>query len=118
MEKLSIKKEMSIIRLFLSGYPYQDIATKTGVSKGTVANVIAALKAGHFPEVQDSTEQVELLRELACDLHQTKLTPAQAITGLAAMSQLSQLGVEPSDIQEWAAMCKYLASTRPMPRAS
>ena len=108
MEKLSIKKEMSIIRLFLSGHSYQEIATKTGVSKGTVANVIAALKAGQFPEAQLPAEQIELLHELATDLHHLKQTPAQAIVGAGVLSHLNELGVEPAEIQAWATMCKDL----------
>jgi len=115
MEKLSIKKEMSIIRLFLSGHSYQEIATKTGVSKGTVANVIAALKAGQFPEAQLPAEQIELLHELATDLHHLKLNLSQAIAGLAALSRLHDLGIEPADIQAWAAMCKHLASDQADP---
>ena len=40
-EKLSAKKKASVIRLYLSGLSYDEIAAKTGVSKGTVANIVA-----------------------------------------------------------------------------
>lgn len=81
MEKLSVKKQLTIVRLYLSGLSYSQIVAKTGVSKGTVANVIAALKAGQFAEAQLPAEQIELLHELATDLHQLNLDPAQAVTG-------------------------------------
>jgi len=115
MEKLSMKKQLTLVRLYLNGLSYSQIVAKTGVSKGTVANVIAALKAGQFPEAQLPAEQIELLHELATELDHLKQTPAQAIVGLAALSSLHELGVEPSDIQAWAAMCKHLASDQADP---
>lgn len=108
MEKLSPKKHLTVIRLYLGGLSYQEISAMAGVSKGTVVNVVAALKVGQFPEAQESAEQLEMLRELATDLHHLKLSPAQAMAGLAAFSHLHDLGVEPTEIQSWAAMCKHL----------
>lgn len=64
MEKLSAKRRVTIVRQYLSGLSYDEIAAKGGVSKGTVANVVTELKAGVFPEAADVGEQVELLREL------------------------------------------------------
>ena len=112
MEKLSMKKQLTLVRLYLNGLSYSQIVAKTGVSKGTVANVIAALKAGQFPEAQLPAEQIELLHELATELDHLRQTPAQAIVGLAALSSLHELGVEPSDVQEWAAVCKHLAADK------
>lgn len=110
MEKLSPKKHLNVIRLYLGGLSYQEINAKAGVSKGTVANVIAALKAGQFPEAQESAEHLELLRELAIDLHHLKLSPAQAVAGLAVLSRLQELALEPAELQSWSSMCKDLAS--------
>lgn len=109
MQGLSPKKKL-IIKLYLSGLSYSEIETKACVSKGSVANVISDLKAGLFPEAEAPPEQLEMLRELATDLHHLKLTPAQAGTGLAALAHLNELGIEPGNIQKWAAMCKQLAS--------
>jgi len=115
MEKFSMKKQLTIVRLYLNGLSYSQIVAKTGVSQGTVANVIAALKAGQFPEAQLPAEQIELLHELATDLHHLKLNLSQAIAGLAALSRLHDLGIEPSDVQAWATMCKHLASDQADP---
>ena len=46
MEKLTAQKRISIVRQYLSGLSYDEIATKTRVSKGSVANVVTDLKAG------------------------------------------------------------------------
>jgi len=41
MEKLSLKKKLFVIRLYFEGLSYDEISATAGVSKGTVANVIA-----------------------------------------------------------------------------
>jgi myosin heavy subunit len=110
MQKMSLQKQSDVIRLYLSGLSYSEISSKAGVAKGTVANIITELKAGHILDVQESHEQMELLREIAIDLHNLKLTPGQALTGVAIISHLRELGVEPADIQRWAAMCRQLAA--------
>ena len=76
MEKLSLKKRLLIIRLYLEGFSYDEIAARTSVAKGTVFNVIAEIKAGRFPEYSGLSEQLELLRELAADLRRSRITPA------------------------------------------
>ena len=63
MEKLSTKKRLNIARQYLSGLSYDEIAAKSSVSKGTVANVVAELKGGGFPEATDAAEHIDLLRE-------------------------------------------------------
>ena len=94
MEKFSMKKQLTIVRLYLNGLSYSQIVAKTGVSQGTVANVIAALKAGQFPEAQLPAEQIELLHELATDLHHLKLNLSQAaFAGL--------MGVSLRTVQDW-----------------
>ena len=108
MQKLSLKKQLTIVQLYLAGLSYDEIAARCGVSKGTVANVIADLKAGRILDVQAPLEQLEQLRELAVDLRRLKLTPGQAVVGVAALSHLQELEIEPADIQRWAATCREL----------
>ena len=49
MERLSARKKSDMVRQYLSGLSYDKIAARSGVSKGTVANVGADLKAASFP---------------------------------------------------------------------
>jgi DNA-directed RNA polymerase specialized sigma24 family protein len=56
MERLTAKRKLAVVRLYFSGLSYDEIAAKSGVSKGTVANVVAELKAGTVPEAADVTE--------------------------------------------------------------
>jgi len=106
MEKLSAKKKAAIVRQYLSGLSYDEIAAKGGVSKGTVANVVADLKAGRFPEAADVVDQIELLRELSLDLKRSKLTPEQCAIGLILLTRINECGLDPADIGRWPLILK------------
>jgi septal ring factor EnvC (AmiA/AmiB activator) len=106
MERLTAKKKLSVVRLYLSGLSYDDIAARSGVSKGTVANVAAELKAGMIPEAADVGEYIEALRELSFDLKRSELTPGQCAIGLALLKQISECGLDPADINRWPMILK------------
>jgi transposase len=106
MERLTVKKRLAVIRLYFSGLSYDEIARKCGVAKGTVANVVAELKAGTVPEAADVAEQIELLRELSIDLKKSKLTPGQCATGLILLTRITECGLAPADIDRWPLILK------------
>ena len=110
MQKLSLTKQLVIVKQYLGGLSYDEIAAQAEVSKGTVAKVVADLKAGHILDTEETVEQLELLRVLATDLRRLKLTPGQAVIGIAIVSHLHELGIEPGEIQRYVAMCRHLAA--------
>jgi transcriptional regulator with XRE-family HTH domain len=106
MEKVSTTKKLSIVKQYLSGLSYDEIAAKSGVSKGTVANIVTELKAGKFPETADAVEHIEQLRELSLDLKRFKLTPGQCATGLIVLTRINECGLDPADIGRWPLILK------------
>jgi predicted nucleic acid-binding Zn-ribbon protein len=108
MEKLSIRKQLNIIRLYFSSLSYREIAAKVGVSVGAVSNVIADLKAGNYPEVGDISEQVDVLKELAAEVRKSRLTAGEAVTGITIVNSVKELGLEPGDIPQYVSLCKTL----------
>jgi DNA repair exonuclease SbcCD ATPase subunit len=110
MERLLVRKKVAIVRLYLSGLSYDEIAAKSGVSKGTVANVVTDLKAGRFPEAADVGEQIELLRELSLDLKRSKLTLGQCAIGLTTLTRINECGLDPADIDRWPSILKEIGS--------
>jgi hypothetical protein len=112
MDKLSIKKQISVIRYFLAGLSYREIGAKVGVSTGTVAAIVAQLKEGQYPEVEEPPEQVDVLRELAVELHRLKIAPSQSLTGAMVLSLLKDLNIEPSQIRAWGSISKQLAKDK------
>ena len=110
MKQLSLRKKLLVLRLYFEGLSYDEIAVRAGIGKGTVANIISELKAGSFPEAGDLSDQLEAIRELAVDLRHSRLTLAQASIGLTVLSHLTELGVEPSDIENCAALGRIAAA--------
>jgi len=108
MERLTAKKKLAVVRLYLSGLSYDEIAARSSVSKGTVANVVTALKAGTVPEAADVGEHIELLRELSLDLRQSKLSPGQCAVGLILLTRISECGLDPADIDRWPMILKVV----------
>ena len=110
MQELSINKRLKIIKLYLAGFSYDEIAQKAGVSKGTVANVISDLKAGLFPEVSTVPEEIEQLRDLAIVLRRDSISPIKANIGLSVLERLNEIGIEPKDIERCHTLLQALSS--------
>jgi transcriptional regulator with XRE-family HTH domain len=110
MDKLSLQKQMLIIRLYLNGLSYDEIAVKAGVAKGSVANVISQLKAGQVPGIYEVPDLLDTLRQIAIDMNKLKATPAELFEGASTLPLLRELDIEPGEIKSWASMCKQWAS--------
>ncbi len=110
MEKLTTNKKLAVVRQYLSAMSYDEIAAKSGISKGMVANIVAELKGGGFPEAADVGEQIELLRELSLDIKRSGLTPGQCAVGLALLNRINECGLDAADIGLWPAILKAAGS--------
>jgi DNA repair exonuclease SbcCD ATPase subunit len=110
MEKLSARKRSAIVRDYLSALPYSEIAARHHVSTGTVANVVAELKAGRFPEAGDIGEQIEQLKELSLDLKRANLTPGKCAVGLMVLARINECGLDPADIDRWPLILKSIGN--------
>ena len=106
MERLTAKKKLAVVRLYFSGLSYDEIAAKTNVSKGTVANIVTELKAGMIPEAADVGEQIELLRDLSLDLRRSNLSPGQCSMGIMLLHRINECGLDPADIDRWPMILK------------
>ncbi len=110
MEKVSSTKKLSIVKQYLSGLSYGEIAAKSGVSKGTVASIVAELKAGKFPEAADAAEQIEQLRELSLDLKRANFTPGRCAVGLMVLARINECGLDPADVDRWPQILKSVGN--------
>jgi len=117
MIKLSTQKKLLTVRLYLEGLPYSEIAAKVGVSTGAVTNIVEELKAGKLPGIEDVSDQVDALRELAVGLNKAHITAVQAAVGLIVLNRLADLGVEPKDIDQVASLCHDLTAGEGDPKA-
>jgi predicted nucleic acid-binding Zn-ribbon protein len=110
MPELSLQKRLTVVRLFLEGWSYDEISIRAGVGKGSVTSIVSELKAGHFPEAHDLREQVKFLREVAVEFRQSSLTAGQAAAGLTCFQRLVSLGVEPNELERFVTLCRELAA--------
>jgi|GEM_PF-3776946 len=109
MKQLTEKKKLEILRLFLEGYSYDDISTKSDVAKGSVVNVVNDFRAGRFPTFTDVTELVDVLRELATELRRRGGGVSEALLGTAFFFRLSEMGVTPDKLWLWVDMCREMS---------
>jgi DNA repair exonuclease SbcCD ATPase subunit len=110
MELLSTKKRLQVIQLYFSGISFDQISLKTGVSKGSVTNIVNELKAGNFPEAADLTDQIQTLWDLAVDLEKLKLTVAKSAVGIALLKRTYELNLDPADMERWPLLLNSIKS--------
>lgn len=110
MKELTENKKLEVLKLFLEGYSYEDIASNCDVAKGTVVNVVNDLRSGRFPEFSEISDLVDSLRQISIELKRNNAGVSEALLGLAFFSRLDGMGVKPPDVWTWTEMCRSLTS--------
>jgi DNA repair exonuclease SbcCD ATPase subunit len=88
-----------IISLWIMAYSEQAIAGKVEVHVNTVRNYVAELKAGHYPKYDSFLPYLEDIRRLSQRLRSNSLALEEAVTGIAIIQGLNQLGIQPAELQ-------------------
>lgn len=99
MEKLTVAKRLSVVKLYLSGLSHQEIHAKTNVAVGSVSTIISELKEGVFPEAGDLGELIDILREVALGLKHAGISPGQSAVGLTVLKRLEECDLDVADIE-------------------
>ena len=81
MRRVSRVIRIEVVNQYLLGNNYREIAEETGVSHGSIVNIIRELEKGELAIDGASNEQVDDLRQLAVELKSSGLKPAQAMNG-------------------------------------
>ncbi len=76
MKEISINLKMKVIKLFLNGHTYDEIAEQVGIAKGSVVNIINEFREGYLPAPPGLVEYIDALRKLAVDMkkHDTSIS--------------------------------------------
>jgi len=109
VDAISHEKRLDIARYYLLGSTYAEIEKKTGVSHGSVANVIKELETGQLTIPGVPSDQVGDLHQLSLDLAKKGLEPSQALLGITLFVRLTELGVMPSQVDQWSKLVKICA---------
>lgn len=108
MREISRAKKLEIAQDYILGYPYSDIENRTGVSHGSVANIVKELEDGKLITPGTSFDQVNDLRQLSFDLKKKGLEPSQALLGLILFDRLRVLEITPELVDKWSELAKKL----------
>lgn len=110
MKETSASKKIKVVRLFLTGLSYDEIARKVRVAKGSVVYIINDFKEGSLPIPPDMTEYADALRQLAVDLKKHDTSIAQAKSCLKLDVKLREMGVSREQAEQWLDICQDIAS--------
>jgi len=108
MREISRAKKLEIAQFYILGYPYSDIENRTGVSHGSVANIVKELEDGKLITPGTSFDQVNDLRQLSFDLKKKGLEPSQALLGLILFDRFRVLEITPELVDKWSELAKKL----------
>jgi len=108
VKEISRAKRLEVVQYYLLGLTYREIEEETGVSHGTVANIISEVESGGLIVPGTAFDQVSDLRQLSLDLRNSGLKPSQALLGINFLKRLHSLQITPEDMEVWSGMAKKL----------
>lgn len=109
MREISRLKKYEVADYYLLGYSYGEIEAETGVSHGSIANIVQELESGRLTVAGTSLDRVSDLRQLSLDLRKKGLQPSQALLGLSLFERLRTLKITPEDLDNWSELVKRFA---------
>lgn len=110
MNEISLVKRNKVVRLFLRGLSYDEIARQIGIGKGSVVNIIEEFREGDLVVPSDMTEYVDELRKIAVDLGKYNTSISQVMSCTRLHAKLMEMGVDVEIAEQWIDMCQEIAS--------
>jgi uncharacterized protein YoxC len=109
MREISRLKKYEVADYYLLGYSYGEIEAETGVSHGSIANIVQELENSKLTVAGTSLDRVSDLRQLSLDLRKKGLQPSQALLGLSLFERLRTLKITPEHLDGWSELVKRFA---------
>lgn len=110
MREISLDRKYKVVKLFLTGLSYDEIAHQVGIAKGSVVNITNDFREGRLQVPPDMTEYVDSLRQLAVDMRKSNTSIARVQTYFKLDSKLRQMGVSSDQAEHWLDICHDIAS--------
>ena len=102
MKEITRTKRLEVVHYYLLGYTYREIEEETGISHGSIANIVSELEDGDLNIPGTSFDQVNDLRQLSFDLKKSGLKPSQALLGITFLKRLQDLQIMPEHLEAWS----------------
>lgn len=106
MKEISRGKRLEAVHYYILGLTYREIEEETGVSHGSIANIVSEIEQGKLTVPGTPFDQVNDLRQLSLDLKKKGLQSSQALLGLTLFERLETLGITLEHLDSWAEIIK------------
>ncbi|MBA7565524.1 hypothetical protein ES708_07208 [subsurface metagenome] len=110
MREISTELKLRVIKLFLTGLTFDEIAEQLPVSKGSVVSIVADFRNGDLPIPPGMNEYIDELRRLVVDLRKQSTNITQLETYLKLHAKLKEMGIDSDKASQWLDICQELAS--------
>jgi chromosome segregation ATPase len=108
MKEITRTKRLEVAHYYLLGYTYKEIEEGTGISHGSIANIVGELEDDDLNIPGTTFDQVNDLRQLSFDLKKSGLKPSQALLGITFLKKLQDLQIVPEHLESWSELVKKL----------
>ena len=108
MKEITRTKRLEVVHYYLLGYTYREIEEETGISHGSIANIVSEIENGDLNIPGTSFDQVNDLRQLSFDLKKSGLKPSQALLGITFLKKLQDLQITPEHLEAWSELVNRL----------
>lgn len=102
MKELTSTKRLEVAQYYLLGHTYSDIEAGTGVSHGSIVNIVREIESGDLTISGTLSDQIDDLRQLSFNLKKKCLETSQAILGISFFERLQELGIVPESLARWS----------------
>ena len=109
MREISMELKLRVIKLFLTGLTFDEIAAQLPVSKGSVVSIVADFRNGDLSIPPGMTEYVDELRRFVVDLRKQSTSVTQLETYLKLHTKLKEMGIDSDKASQWLDICQELA---------
>lgn len=110
MKTITMNIKLKVVKLFLSGLSYDEIAQQTGVAKGSVVNIVNEFREGHLPLPPGMAEYIDQLRTLVVDMLKSNTTVPALKNYVKLHAKLQEMGVASEQLEQWLDICQSIAS--------
>ncbi|MBA7624968.1 hypothetical protein ES703_32388 [subsurface metagenome] len=108
MNEITRTKRLEVAHYYLLGFTYREIEEETGISHGSIANIVSEIENGSLTIPGTSFDQVNDLRQLSFDLKKSALKPSQALLGITFLKKLQDLQITPEHLEAWSKLVNRL----------
>ena len=109
MKEIPRGKRLEVAHYYILGHTYEEIEEETGVSHGSIANIVSEMEQGKLTIPGIPSDQVNDLRQLSFDLKKKGLELSQALLGISFFERLQALDISPERLDRWSELTKRLA---------